>query len=137
VSTKSAQAQRWFDQGLVLAFAFNHDEAIRSFEECARLDPTCAIAWWGVALRNGPHINNPTMDAEHSRAAWEALTTARGLAAGATPLERDLIEPSPRYAEQPPDDRGPLDAAYADAMRGARRTRIRRTRTSQPCAPRR
>jgi tetratricopeptide (TPR) repeat protein len=135
VSTKSAQAQRWFDQGLVLAFAFNHDEAIRSFEECARLDPTCAIAWWGVALCNGPHINNPTMDAEHSRAAWEALTKARGLAAGATPLERDLIEAlGRRYAEQPPDDRGPLDAAYADAMRALANANPKDTDIAALCA---
>ncbi len=118
VATKSAQAQRWFDQGLVLAFAFNHDEAIRSFKECARVDPACAIAWWGVALCNGPHINNPMMDAEHSAAAWEALTKAHELEIGATPLERDLIAAlSKRYAEHAPEDRSALDAAYADAMR--------------------
>jgi tetratricopeptide (TPR) repeat protein len=119
VSTKSAEAQRWFDQGLVFAFAFNHDEAIRSFREAARLDPSCAMAWWGVALCNGPHINNPTMDPEHSQAAWEALSKARALESGAMPVERALIDAlSKRYAEKPPEDRGPLDTAYAEAMRG-------------------
>jgi tetratricopeptide (TPR) repeat protein len=119
VSTKSAQAQRWFDQGLVLAFAFNHDEAIRSFQEAARQDPACAMAWWGIALCNGPHINNPTMDPDHSRAAWEALAKARDLESNATPTERAMIEAlAKRYAEKPPEDRGPLDAAYAEAMRG-------------------
>jgi tetratricopeptide (TPR) repeat protein len=119
VSTKSVHAQRWFDQGLVLAFAFNHDEAIRSFRRCADLDPDCAMAWWGVALCNGPHINNPSMDPEHSAAAWQALQRARARAAGASPVERALIDAlGKRYAEKPPEDRAPLDQAYAEAMRG-------------------
>src|SRR5262245_37405660 len=50
IMTKSVEAQRYFDQGLILAFAFNHDEAIRSFTEATRIDPTCAMAWWGIAL---------------------------------------------------------------------------------------
>ena len=61
VSTKSAMAQKYFDQGLTWAFAFNHDEAIRSFEEAARQDPQLAMAWWGVALCYGPHINFPIL----------------------------------------------------------------------------
>lgn len=67
VTTASREAQRWFDQGLVLTMSFNHDEAIRSFAEAARLDSNCAMAWWGIALANGPHINNPAMTAEQSR----------------------------------------------------------------------
>src|SRR5262245_36383874 len=73
ITTSSPEAQFWFDQGLVLLFAFNHDEAIRSFQETVRLDPRCAMGWWGIALANGPHINNPKMDAEHSRAAYLAI----------------------------------------------------------------
>jgi tetratricopeptide (TPR) repeat protein len=118
ISTKSKEAQRYFDQGLVLVFAFNHDEAIRSFRKAADLDPACAMPWWGIALANGPHINNPVMDEDHSKAAWEALGRARALAAGATPTERSLIEAvGARYADPAPANRGDLDKAYAAAMR--------------------
>ena len=63
VTTTNPDAQRYFDQGLNFLFAFNHDEAIRSFAHAAALDPDCAMAHWGVALANGPHINNPTVPA--------------------------------------------------------------------------
>lgn len=118
VTTSSPQAQRYFDQGLTLAYAFNHDEAIRSFTEAARLDPDCAMAWWGVALCHGPHINNPTMTPERSQAAWDALQKAIALKHKATPSERALIDAlSKRYAFPIPEDRIPLDHAYARAMR--------------------
>ncbi len=118
ITTGVKEAQRYFDQGLVLVFAFNHDEAIRSFRQAAALDPGCAMAWWGIALANGPHINNPAMDAEHSAAAWGALEKARSLAPAASATERALIEAlSARYADPPPGDRRPLDEAYATAMR--------------------
>jgi tetratricopeptide (TPR) repeat protein len=118
ITTSSAEAQRYFDEGLVLVFAFNHDEAIRSFAEAARLDPSAAMPHWGIALANGPHINNAGMDDAHSRAAWQALAQARSLAAGASPIERTLIDAlAARYAETPPADRKPLDEAYASAMR--------------------
>ncbi len=118
ISTASPQAQRYFDQGLVWTFAFNHDEAIRSYTEAARLDPDCAMAWWGVALCRGPHINNPKMDAEKSKAAWTALQRALALKDRANATERALIEAlAKRYAERPPADRKPLDEAYAMAMR--------------------
>ncbi len=118
VTTSSPQAQRYFDQGLVLTMAFNHDEAIRSFEEAARLDPGCAAAWWGIALCSGPHINNPEMSAAQSRAAWTALQKAVALSGQASPTERALIQAlTARYADPPPADRRPLDEAYARAMR--------------------
>src|SRR5262249_15194431 len=115
----------YFDQGLTFAFAFNHDEAIRSFTEAARLDPNCAMDWWGVALCNGPHINNPAMDEQHSKAAWEALKKARTLADKASPVEKALIEAlGARYVDPAagklpasPQERAPIDKAYADAMR--------------------
>lgn len=118
VTTSSEPAQKYFDQGLTWAYAFNHDEAIRSFEQAARLDPHCAMAWWGVALCNGPHINKPEMSPERSKAAWEALGNATRLASGGTPIEKDLIAAlGKRYANPAPEDRKPLDRAYADAMR--------------------
>jgi tetratricopeptide (TPR) repeat protein len=118
VTTDSHEAQQYFDQGLSFLYAFNHDEAIRSFEEAARLDPACAMAWWGVALANGPHINNPVVPDERAKKAWEALSKAQSAAAGVSPLEREMIAAlAPRYAAEQPKDRQPLDAAYASAMR--------------------
>jgi tetratricopeptide (TPR) repeat protein len=117
ITTRSGEAQRYFDQGLVLLFSFNHDEAIRSFRQAAALDPECAMAWWGVAIANGPHINNAAMDEQQSREAWDALEKARALAGKASPLERAMIEAlGARYASPPPADRRALDEAYAAAM---------------------
>jgi tetratricopeptide (TPR) repeat protein len=118
ISTSSTAAQKYFNQGLVWAFAFNHDEAIRSFTEAARLDPQCAMCWWGIALCHGPHINNPTMDDKRSKAACDAVQKALSLVQHASPEEQDLILAlSKRYAYPTPKDRGPFDRAYADAMR--------------------
>ncbi|MBC7771878.1 MAG: hypothetical protein H7210_05245 [Pyrinomonadaceae bacterium] len=118
VATSSADAQRYFNQGLVLAYAFNHDEAIRSFQAAAKADPACAMAWWGIALCNGPHINNAAMDEAHSKAAWDALQQALSFKATAHEADRDLIDAlATRYAWPAPQDRKPLDEAYAEAMR--------------------
>lgn len=117
-SQQRLEAQPWFDQGLTWAFAFNHDEAIRSFTKAAEIDPGFALAWWGVALCHGPHINNPVMSDERSRLAWEALQQAQARKGGASPDEQQLIDAlSHRYAWPVPSDRAPLDKAYADAMR--------------------
>jgi tetratricopeptide (TPR) repeat protein len=117
VSTQSPAAQRYFDQGLTWLFAFNHDEAIRSFEEAARLDPQLAIAWWGVAVSYGPHINFPMVPEEKARAALAALSRAQQLTSHASPAERALIQAlAARYADPPPDDRSALDQAYAASM---------------------
>jgi tetratricopeptide (TPR) repeat protein len=118
VTTSSRDAQRYFDQGLAFLYAFNHDEAIRSFQRAGELDPKCAMAHWGVAVANGPHINNPVVPEDRAKAAWKALGEAKALAAGASPVERALIEAlSARYADPQPEDRKPLEQAYADAMR--------------------
>src|SRR5690348_9522157 len=110
VSTKDAGAQLAFDQGLMWSFAFNHDEAMRAFGEAARLDPDLAMAWWGMALVNGPHINNPMVDEAHAKAAWSALAEAKKCAAGASPVEQALIAAlQARYADPQPADRKPLD----------------------------
>jgi tetratricopeptide (TPR) repeat protein len=123
VSHATAGGQKYFDQGLTFAFAFNHDEAIRSFTEAARLDPECAMNWWGIALCNGPHINNPEMDEQHSKAAWEALQKAKSLSGKAAPVEQALITAlESRYVDPAgklplkPQDRAPVDKAYAQAM---------------------
>lgn len=119
VNTDDPLAQRYFDQGLTWAYAFNHDEAIRSFTAATVLDPECAMAWWGIALCHGPHINNPVVPEERAVAAWAALERAVALRERATPVHRALIEAlRARYANPQPADRRPLDEAYAAAMKG-------------------
>jgi len=118
VTGASPEAQHWLDQGLNVVFAFNHDEAIRAFTKAAALSPGCAMAFWGIAYANGPHINRTHVDAAHSAAAWTALQRAQEASATASPVEQGLIAAlAQRYANPPPADRAPLDAAYADAMR--------------------
>ena len=120
ITTRSADAQRFFDQGMAFYAGFNHAEAIRSFEEAARLDPTCMMAEWGVALANGPHINVPTVPDASARAATEAVARATKLLAGATPVEAQLLQAmSVRYAFPQPADRKPLDVAFVAAMAAA------------------
>ena len=123
VTTTSPEAQRYFDQGLAFMTAFNHDEAERSFARAAALDPSCAMAHWGVAMVNGPHINNATVDEAHAKRAWAALGRAREAAAkSGSKVERDLVDAlGKRYADPPPSDRGRLDLAYANAMRAVHR----------------
>lgn len=118
VTTQSAEAQRYFDQGLRLLYGFNHGLAIRSFEAAARADASCAMAHWGVALACGPHINFPAVPPDRAEQAWNALALARENAAAASPVEQALIEAlSSRYANPQPENRTPLDEAYAAAMR--------------------
>lgn len=118
VTTSSGEAQAWFDRGLAYLHGFNHDEAIRSFTRAAEIDPSCAMAWWGIAYANGPHINNPVVPEDRARAAWEALQKAREHAGRATGVEKALIEAlGARYAWPPPEDRALLDVAFADTMR--------------------
>lgn len=116
VTTSSYAAQTYFDQGLRLIYAFNHEEAERSFREAARLDPTLAMAWWGVAYCNGPNINLP-IDRERNRRALEAVGKAKALAAVASASERAYIDAiAVRYAPDPDADRAALDRAFAEAM---------------------
>ena len=118
ITTDSAQAQRYFNQGLAFYHGFNQGAAIRSFQEAARLDPKCAMAHWGIALACGPHINFPLVPPPAAELAWKELALAQQNADHASPVERDLIEAlGHRYANPQPEDRAPLDQAYADAMR--------------------
>ncbi len=123
VTTKHPEVQRWFDQGMMLAYGFNHDAAERSFLKAAELDPECAMCWWGASLVLGPHVN-ATMDPADNADAWQRLQRARELAPGAGEREQAFIEAlSARYAEHPPEDRGALDEAYAAATRELARKR--------------
>ncbi len=116
VSAKNADVQRWFDQGLAMTYGFNHDAAERSYLKAAELDPGCAMCWWGAALVLGPHVN-AAMDPSNNAKAWDRLQRARKAAAGASEREQAFIQAlAARYAESPPEDRRPLDEAYATAM---------------------
>jgi hypothetical protein len=117
ITTTSTDAQRWFDQGLRLMYAFNHHEAQRAFREAARLDPRCAMCFWGIAMTEGGNYNDPT-NAEREKKALAAIQEARERAAGVRPPERALIEAlSRRHSADPQAQRPALDRAYADAMR--------------------
>lgn len=110
--TATPAAQKWFDQGLRLTYAFNHDEAIRSFQEAARVDPACAMCRWGVALALGPNINLP-MSADARAQAAAAVKQAEALVAKGSSTERAyVVALSRRYSGTPS-----ADADYAQAMR--------------------
>jgi tetratricopeptide (TPR) repeat protein len=115
-STNNELALRYFRQGLMLTYSFNHAAAVRSFREAQRHDPGCALCFWGEAAALGPNINAP-MDGRDVPSALAALDRARELAPAATPLERGLISAlALRYSADPAADRAALDGAYADAM---------------------
>ncbi|MCA0009535.1 hypothetical protein [Mesorhizobium sp. B264B1A] len=115
ISTKSADAQKYFDQGLRFATNFNHAEARRAFRKAQSLDPDCAMCFLGEAQVLGPNINVP-MDPTANAPAITALRKAQALSSGATEKERGLIEAvATRYSEDPKADRNTLNAAFADA----------------------
>lgn len=116
ITTNVPLAQRYFDQGLRLYYAFNHAEAIRAFAEAARVDTECAMCHWGFALAHGPNINAP-MERDAALAAYDAIQKAIALESTVNSTERALIRAlTARYAAQPPEDRSALDAAYARAL---------------------
>ncbi len=117
VTTASPQAQAYFDQGLRLVYAFNHVEAEQAFLEATRLDPTCAMCYWGIALTQGSNYNSPT-DAEREKTAYTAVQQALGLTDRVTPRERATIQAlAKRHSSAAGAERAALDRAYADAMR--------------------
>ena len=116
ITTANPAAQRYFDQGMGFAYGFNHAGAIASFREAQRLDPQCAMCWWGEAFAHGPNINAPMDPATNARAVGAAVY-ANWLARAATPVERALTAAMvKRYSLDPKTDRAALDAAFADAM---------------------
>lgn len=117
VTTKSAQAQAYFDQGLRLAWGFNHAEARRAFREAQRLDPACAMCFWGEAFVLGPNINN-AMDGKAVAPAHAAIQRAVALKQTVTAKEKALIDAlARRYSPDPKANRTPLDTAWAEGMR--------------------
>src|SRR4051794_16955673 len=91
ITTRTPLAQHYFDQGMRFVWAFNHDEATRSFAKAAQVDPTCASCFWGVALTLGPNYNMPVMNEARGRVGWAAVLKAKANGAHATPVERELI----------------------------------------------
>ncbi|PKY04067.1 TPR-like protein [Aspergillus campestris IBT 28561] len=126
VTTTSPDAQQWFDRGLVWAYAFNHEESVRCFTRATEFDPSCAMAFWGIAYAVGPNYNKAWAffdrgDLESSvQKATAALSRAAQLAAQCTPIEKSLINALPARFPAPdqiPADMAPYNHAYADAMR--------------------
>jgi tetratricopeptide (TPR) repeat protein len=116
VSTENAEAQKFFDQGLTFVFAFNHEEAVRSFRRAAELDPQLAMAQWGIALALGPNINLD-VDPAREKAAYEAVRKALTLAAKASESERAYIDALvKRYSIAPDADLRKLAVDYKNAM---------------------
>ena len=122
ISSEEPYVQRYFDQGMVLAFAFNHAESVRSFRAAQTLDPNCAICFWGEALATGPNINVTSkgkviMSPEERVAAFAAIQKAISLKQSASIKEKALIEAlSSRYNGDTETPREPLDLAWAEAM---------------------
>jgi tetratricopeptide (TPR) repeat protein len=117
VSTKNAQAQQFFDQGLRFIYAFNHDEAARSFQHAAELDPKLAMAYWGVAEAVGPNYNDPA-DPDRYKKAHDAVQKAVDLSGGASPSEQAYIAAmAKRFPADPKSDLKAAAENYHDAMR--------------------
>lgn len=117
ITTIDSLVQKYFNQGLVLAYGFNHAEAARSFYYATKLDPNCAMAYWGFAYVLGPNYN-AGMEADNYERAYEAIQKAVELSDQVSPKEKALINAlAKRYVKEPIEDRSALDIAYADAMK--------------------
>ena len=117
ITTSSPEAQRYFNQGLTLYYGFNHQEAVRSFQEAQRLNPKCAMAYWGEAVSLGPNVNDSFPDADREKQAYAAMQKAIEMKSTNSPTEQALMEAvARRYAETEQVDRKKLNAAYAKTM---------------------
>jgi tetratricopeptide (TPR) repeat protein len=117
ITTDSEMAQRFFNQGLTLYWGFNHEEANRSFQEVARLDPDSAMAYWGQSLALGPNINDPLADPDRLKKAYALIQEALKRKSGGSAKEQALIDAlTTRYSSEPAANRDPLNQAYATAM---------------------
>jgi len=116
VSTRDAKAQAYFDQGMKYVYAFNHQQAVRSFNEAARRDPALAMGYWGAALALGPNINMD-VDPDREKQAYDAVHAAAQHLGGASQKERDLVAAlAKRYTNDPQADLKKLAADYSKAM---------------------
>lgn len=117
VTTKNPEAQKFFDQGFALIWAFNHEEALLSFQRAAELDPDCAMAYWGIALAVGPNYNDTEPDLNREKTAWDAVQKGLALAANATPAEQDYLKAlATRYTNEPKPDLKQFAMFYKKAM---------------------
>ncbi len=120
-TTSSAEAQKFFDQGMRFLWAFNHDESTRSFAKATELDPSCAICYWGVALTVGPNYNLPMMAEPRAKVTWEAIGQAEKYSSEASPAEQALIAAVSKRYDGPkaldPSNEMPVLTAYASAMK--------------------
>jgi tetratricopeptide (TPR) repeat protein len=120
VSTSSEKAQKWFDRGLAMCHAFNHEEAVRCFEQAIAADPAMPMAYWGLAYAWGPNINNMKVDTSAVAQAELALRLAKLHAEKGSPWEQAIIDAMKhRYTIPVPEDRTPLNERYAEDMRAA------------------
>lgn len=116
IETKNPKVQRYFNQGLILAYGFNHAEAARSFYYATKLDPECAMCYWGYSYVLGPNYNAGMEDDNYERA-YKAIQKAKELVSDSG-KEKALIQAmAARYIEEPPGDRTNLDKAYSDEMK--------------------
>lgn len=116
ITTQSPEAQRYFNQGIMLAVGFNHAEAARSFYEAMRLDSTCAMAYWGFSYVLGPNYN-AGMEPDNYERAYKAVREAMQLSANCTDKEKALINAlAKRYSAKPVEDRRAYDEAYSKAI---------------------
>ncbi|MEZ5894542.1 MAG: hypothetical protein R3C58_15520 [Parvularculaceae bacterium] len=116
VTSSKPETQGWFDQGVAYVYNFNHAEGVKAFKQAQKIDPDCAMCYWGEAFAYGPNINAPMSD-DDVPAAWAAVQKAVSLKAKASAKEGALIDAlAKRYAKAPLADRSALDAAFADAM---------------------
>jgi len=119
VTSSVLEAERWFQRGLLQAYGFNHEEAVRCFQKATEVEPGFAMAYWGIAYALGPNYNNPMMEEAASKLAYESIQEAGTHKSAASRLEQELIDAlAARYTWPAPEDRAPLDTAYAVAMQG-------------------
>jgi tetratricopeptide (TPR) repeat protein len=117
IATKSQEAQDYFDQGMTLIYGFNHEEAARSFQRAAELDPSSPMPLWGIAVAEGPNYNLD-VDAEREKLAFDTIQKAKKLAANAPQVERDYVDAlATRYSDEPKADYKQLSRDYAAAMK--------------------
>jgi tetratricopeptide (TPR) repeat protein len=122
ISTRREEAQKFFDQGLALVYAFNHEEAVRSFRKAAEIDPASPMPYWGIALALGPNINSD-VDPQREKAAYDAVQHAMQLAARAPAKERAYVTAlAKRYSGDPNADLKALAVDYKDGMKQLTRT---------------